>query len=128
MSSSKRKKKLDPNSNVAIGRSYEKVAARFFTENGYTICDQNWQAGNREIDIIVRKGDLVAFVEVKSSANLKFGHPAERVDKRKIANLTKAAQQYLIEKEITDCDIRFDVITFLNGQIEHYPNAFEAAD
>ena len=127
MSSSKRKKP-DPKSRVAIGRSYEKVAARFFVENGYIICDQNWQAGNREIDIIVTKGNVVAFVEVKSSANLKFGHPAERIDKRKIANLTKAAQQYLIEKEITDCDIRFDVVTFLNGEIEHFPNAFEAAD
>lgn len=112
----------------AIGRTFEKLAAAFYEKNGFTIRDRNWQAGRKEIDLIVAKENLVVFVEVKSSATKKYGHPAERVDKKKIANLTEAARQYLIEKEIKEVDLRFDVVTFVDGQLEHFPGAFEASD
>jgi len=48
------------------------------------------------------------------------------VDKRKVANLTEAAQRYLADNDIRGCDVRFDVVTFTDGRLEHYPNAFEA--
>jgi len=67
----------------------------------------------------------MVFVEVKSSSTQKYGHPAERVDKNKIRNLTAAAEQYLIDKKIEGYDLRFDVVTFVNGRLEHYPGAFE---
>jgi len=38
------------------------------------------------------------------------------------------AQQYLIEKDVHDCDFRFDVVTFIKGQLEHFPGAFEAGE
>ncbi len=126
MNSSKKSRKED--NRVASGRSYEKLAAQFFIQNGYEILERNWQAGQKEIDLIVRKGNEIAFVEVKSVASTKFGHPAQRVDKRKISNLTEAARRYQIEKEIDGCDLRFDVVTFIDGQLEYFPNAFEASD
>ena len=46
-------------------------------------------------------------------------------DQKKINNLIKAAQQYLIENKIEGCDLRFDVVTFVAGELEHYPAAFE---
>ncbi len=110
---------------VKIGRSYEELAAHFFLDNGYLILIRNYRAGRKEIDLIVQKGNTVVFVEVKSASSTSFGHPAERVDKKKISNLTKAAQQYLIENNIQDCDLRFDVVTFVEGELEHYPSAFE---
>lgn len=104
------------------------MAGAFYEQNGYTIRDRNWQAGRKEIDLIVAKENLVVFVEVKSSSTKKYGHPAERVDKKKIANLTEAARFYLVEKEIKEVDLRFDVVTFVDGQLEHFPGAFEASD
>ena len=74
--------------------------------------------------MIVRKGSLIVFVEVKSAETPKFGHPAERVDKRKIKNLTEAAERYIETKGIVGCDLRFDVVTFVDGKPEHYPDAF----
>jgi putative endonuclease len=111
---------------IRIGRSYEELAAQFFLDRHYTILHRNYHAGHKEIDLIVQKGNVVAFVEVKSAKTKSMGHPAERVNKKKIANLTQAAQQYLIENKITDTDLRFDVVTFLGGKIEHYPAAFTA--
>jgi len=109
-------------------RSYERLAASFFEQNGFEILQRNWQTGHREIDLIVRKGTLIIFVEVKSASSRKFGHPAERVDDKKIINLTKAAQQYLIDNKIEKYDLRFDVVTFVNGKLEHFPDAFPAKD
>jgi putative endonuclease len=107
------------------GKEYENLAARFYEENGFDILEQNWRAGHKEIDLIVRRADLVVFVEVKSTCSRNFGHPVEKVDQKKIRNLSTAAQQYLIDKTVTGCDLRFDVVTFVNGQLEHFPGAFD---
>ena len=104
------------------------AAAAFFEQNGFEILQRNWRTGRREIDLIVKKGNLIAFVEVKSASSKKYGHPANRVDERKVANLTKAAQQYLIDNKIENYDLRFDVVTFVNGKLEHFPDAFPATD
>lgn len=113
---------------VETGKSYERLAALYFEQNGFEILQRNWRSGHKEIDLIVKKGNLIAFVEVKSATTHQFGHPAERVDDKKVGNLTKAAQQYLIKNDIKNCDLRFDVVTFVNGKLEHFPDAFPAAD
>lgn len=108
------------------GKQFEDQAALFFEDHGFSVLDRNWRAGHKEIDLIVRKDNTIVFVEVKASLSDKFGHPVERVDKAKIRHLTNAAQQYVLEKRISGCDLRFDVVTFSEGQLEHYPNAFGA--
>ncbi len=113
---------------VRTGRSYEQQAAQFFTDQGFEILDQNWQASHKEIDLVARKDDLVVFVEVKAARSDKFGHPIEKLSRKKISNLAEAARRYLHEKQIRNCDIRFDVVTFLNGTLEHFPAAFVAEE
>ncbi len=107
------------------GDKFERLAAKFYKNNKYEILEQNWRAGRKEIDLIVRKDNLLIFVEVKSASSKKFGHPAERVDNRKQKNIIEVAKQYLISHEVLDCDFRFDVVAFIDGQLEHYPGAFE---
>jgi putative endonuclease len=113
-------------SSVARGRAFEDRAAEFYRQQGFEIIQQNYQAGHKEIDLIVRRENLIVFVEVKSSRSRAFGHPAEWVDDRKRQNLTEAARQYVSEQAITNTDLRFDVVTFVDGKLEHYPDAFAA--
>jgi len=113
-------------SRVARGRAFEDRAAEFYRQQGFEIIQQNYQAGHKEIDLIARREDLIVFVEVKSSRSRGFGHPAEWVDDRKRHNLTEAARQYVSEQAITNTDMRFDVVTFVDGKLEHYPDAFAA--
>jgi putative endonuclease len=108
------------------GKHFEDQAASFYEAQGYTVVERNWRAGHKEIDLIVRNDNALVFVEVKASTTDQFGHPSERVDKTKVRHLTNAAQQYVLEKKIEGCDLRFDVITFFEGKLEHYPNAFGA--
>lgn len=111
-----------------IGRRYEDQAALFFERSGYEILERNWRAGRKEIDLIVRNREVVAFVEVKAAISDKYGHPSEKVDARKQQHLIEAARRFITEKEIAGVDLRFDVITFTGGKLEHYPGAFEAAE
>jgi len=111
----------------ARGRHHERLAAEFFQSKGFEVLEHNLQVGHLEIDLIVRNDDLLVFVEVKSASTLKYGHPAEKVDRRKIERLTRAAQKYLQDHEIEGCDLRFDVVTFVGGRLEHFPGAFEAS-
>ena len=114
--------------NILTGKKFEKLAAKYFEQQDYKILEQNWRSGHKEIDLIIQKDNLLVFVEVKSAYTNKYGHPSERVDKKKISNITNCAQDYLIVNKIENYDLRFDVVTFTNGQLEHYPNAFEATE
>lgn len=116
----------DDRKNLEQGRKFEKLAGKFYEQLGFEVIQRNWQAGHKEIDLIVRNEELLVFVEVKSSYSDKFGHPAERVDERKQKNLITAARQFLIAEKIVNTDLRFDVVTFVNGQLEHFPDAFTA--
>ncbi len=126
MPSRSRGRRTGEDRQTSLWRDYEKLAADFFKQQGFQIIERNWRTGRLEIDVIVRKEDLLVFVEVKSASTRKFGHPAERVDEKKTANLIRAARQYLIDKSVENCDLRFDVVTFVDGQLEHFPSAFVA--
>jgi putative endonuclease len=111
---------------IAKGRRHEEQAARFYEQQGFEILERNWQASHKEIDLIVKKDDLIAFVEVKAATTDSFGHPSTWIDARKKDNLIHAASQYVSEHDVSGCDLRFDAVTFVKGELEHYPDAFTA--
>lgn len=121
---SSKPKRPSASSRVSRGHAFEKAAEQLLIKQGFEIVERNWRTGHKEIDLIVRKRNLLVFIEVKSSRTTKFGHPAERVDKRKIKHLTEAAEIYIEKNSIVGYDLRFDVVTFTNGKPEHYPDAF----
>jgi putative endonuclease len=120
--------KKSAGSSSKVGSSFESQAAQFFQKNNYKILNRNYRAGHKEIDLIVQKGDTIAFVEVKAAKSKSLGHPIERVTKKKRENLIYAAKQFLSDSNLRNLDFRFDVITFLNGKLEHYPDAFSAEE
>jgi putative endonuclease len=107
------------------GRDFEQHAANYLIGKGYEIIQTNWRGGRQEIDIVARKNGTVIFVEVKASLTDDFGHPVERVDRKKRDNLIKAALQYIETNSLGDAGFRFDVITFHRGKLEHFPDAFQ---
>jgi putative endonuclease len=125
---------IDPG--ATLGTRGEQAAARFLRMHGYTIIAHSVVDRGGEIDLIMtdRKRSLLAFVEVKTLASLKPGHPAERVDENKQARITRAALRYLHRKNMLECKCRFDVVAvwWPTGsaeptKIEHYPSAFDAS-
>lgn len=111
----------------ALGKKGEAFAQKYLAQNGYLISDINWRFGKEEIDIIAQKNDLVVFIEVKTRTNNYFGDPENFVSRNKQKRIIKAANAYIMEKNILK-EARFDVIalTLVNNkfQLEHIQDAF----
>jgi putative endonuclease len=89
------------------------------------VLDANrWLAG-AELDLVVRRGRVLAFVEVKSKSGDGFGDPFEMVTPVKVGRIRRAADAWLgLHPELSCLEVRFDVIAERAGKIQHLPDAF----
>ena len=101
-----------------LGRWGESVAADHLRKHGWTICAAGWPCRFGELDLVARKGNILAFVEVKLRKNSDFAAPREFVDQRKQNRLRAAAEMYLVQNP-TECQPRFDVVEVLAPQGMH---------
>ena len=112
-----------------LGKAGEDAAADYLEEKGYTILDRNWRKNRLELDIIATKGDILAFVEVKTRKNTDFREPHEAVDWKKIRHIVVAADAY-IKLHAIDLKIRFDIIDVVGDvgqfQITQIEDAFNS--
>ena len=111
----------------ACGDWGEAQVAAYLRRRGWEIVAANYRCRFGEIDIIARHRGVLLFVEVKRRSSLRYGRPAEAVDRQKQAHILRTAQLYLQEKHIVDTAVRFDVIEVLPGEIRHIENAFDAS-
>lgn len=115
--------------NKGKGNKGEEIATKYLSKLGYSIIERNYRYSNKgEIDIIARDDNFLIFVEVKTRFNDKYGDPIEAITKNKQSQIKKIAEAYLYEKNITNINCRFDVITIEKKgdklHIEHYKDAF----
>jgi putative endonuclease len=107
----------------------EKLAAVYLKKKGYKILASNFNGRGFEIDLVTKKGNLIAFVEVKRRKSSEFMSPLSSIDKKRKENIIKGAKFFLQSNDLFDrCDVRFDVITVIGNEknIEHYEDAFRA--
>ena len=110
----------------AFGSEGERAACDYLRKRGWTIVETNVRRGRGEIDIVARRRDLTAFVEVKRRSSLRYGQPAEAVNWEKRRRIVGAAALYMQENNIEK--VRFDVIEILPDEIRHIESAFDATD
>ena len=113
-----------------LGRRGERLAVRYLRSAGWTVMARNYRFGRREVDLVVRKGRLLAFVEVKTRAGGECGHPEEAVTWKKRREIEAVAAEYLVRNMPADGPVRFDVIAIevaLDGRVtrlEHLEDAW----
>lgn len=117
----------------ALGIEGEARAAAWLEARGWRVLGRNVRAARVEIDLVVARGALVAFVEVKTRASRGAGTPAEAVDARKRARLVRGAAAWLAAHGRPGLRARFDVIACERGadgawRLEHLEGAFDASD
>lgn len=110
-----------------IGEEGENIALHHLLKSGYTLLDQNWRCRKAEIDLIVKDGDVLVFVEVKTRKNNHFGEPEYFVSERQKALYRDAASQYM--EDINHLwEIRFDIVSVIKNheevEITHFKDAF----
>ena len=109
----------------AVGRRGERLAGWWLRLKGWRILDRRVRTPAGEVDLVARKGSLVAFVEVKTRAT-----PAEldwAIDERRLARVAAAAEVLMPRYAGPGDDIRVDVILLAPGsRPRHIENAWIA--
>jgi putative endonuclease len=105
------------------GREGEAEAAIWLASQGWRIVAERVRTKAGEIDLIIRKPGLVAFVEVKWRA--RAAALADAIDERRLTGVAKAAEIVAHEYATQGEDIRIDVILLAPGRKpDHIENAW----
>jgi len=116
-----------------LGVLGERLASRFLEGLGYTILERNYRFGHREVDLIVRLGDTVAFVEVKTRAGEGYGHPLQAVTALKRREVERVARMWQRRHGRRNLFYRFDAVGVMIRKgsepiIEHIPDAWRLGE
>lgn len=113
---------------MSKGAEAERQAAEFLLQRGLALVDKNYRCRYGEIDLIMREGSTLVFVEVRMRSRADFGGAAASIDAAKRGRLLRTAQHYLSAlRNIPPC--RFDALLVHSAdgaQIEWVRNAFGA--
>jgi putative endonuclease len=115
--------------NKPLGDRGEQLAAEHLARAGWIVLHRNFRLGHKEIDLVARRGEVVAFVEVKTRAGRGYGHPLEAITPRKQREIYAVAESW-IEQFGADGDVyRFDAVAVLvlgGGEplVEHLEDAW----
>lgn len=105
------------------------MAAGFLADRGWVILHRNYRIGHREIDLVARCGEVVAFVEVKTRGGMGYGHPLEAITRKKRREIQQVAAAWIETHGRPDDVYRFDAIAILlpaggHPVIEHVEDAW----
>ena len=107
------------------GALAEEAAAEFLKGRGLRLLERNYSCRFGEIDLIMRDGGTLVFVEVRYRRNKAFGGAIESITGAKREKLLRAARHYMsAAQEFPAC--RFDAV-LLSGdtqELEWIENAF----
>ena len=109
-----------------LGKQGEKLAKKFIAKAGCKILEVNYVTPFGEADLIARDRETIVFAEVITRTDDSFGRGAEAVTAAKQRRYIKIAQYYLLQHNLTDTNVRFDVIEVEKEGINHIISAFGA--
>lgn len=106
------------------GSFSESLAAWALRAKGYRIVDRNFRCPFGEIDVVARKGDLIAFVEVKARPTLSAA--VDAVSYRAQRRISKSGEAWIgRQRDWEKLSWRFDIVAVLPRRWPvHLPGAF----
>lgn len=107
------------------GAVAEQAAADYLVARGLRLVARNWRCKGGEIDLVMRDGATLVFVEVRARGGMGFGGAAASITAAKQARVILAARHYLMVKGV-DAPCRFDAVLVQDGRLEWLKGAFEA--
>jgi putative endonuclease len=111
-----------PPSTTARGHAAERRVAWHYRLRGYRILGRNVRAGGVELDLIVRRGRRVIFVEVKQKSGPAYGDPVEAVDEWKQERLRRGIEAWLAANPAPGLEIGFEIAAVRAEGIERVPD------
>jgi putative endonuclease len=111
------------------GEIGERAAEKHLRRRGLRLLVRNFRTERGEIDLIMRDGDCLVFVEVKTRSSEEWTRPAAAVDAGKRRRLSQTALDYLRRIKNPPVKFRFDIVEVLLTEgavreVRHLPNTF----
>jgi putative endonuclease len=112
-----------------LGREGERLAEHFLRRHGLKTVTRHFATPVGELDLVMRDGDTVAFVEVKTRRDRRHADPEDAVGRDKQRRLTRAARWFIHHRGWDGRPCRFDIVSVIlpgtgEAEIEHFPGAF----
>jgi putative endonuclease len=112
-----------------LGRAGEKEAERFLRRRGLKVLARRFDTPRGEIDLIMKDGQTIVFVEVKTLQSRQHADPQDAVTPRKQRHLAAAAHCYLHQRRLLEHPARFDIVAVIipeDGptEVDHFTDAF----
>ena len=102
-----------------IGQNGEGFVCERMQAEGFQILDRNIRFKFGELDIVAKENDILCFVEVRTREDSRMGHPLETISLKKQKTIRRAAEFYLLRRNITNQAIRFDVAYIVWSTMEY---------
>ena len=112
-----------------LGMRGERIAMAFLTSCGWSVEAHRFKLGRHDLDLVIRKGHTVAFVEVKTRRSTVCGTALESVSLRKQRDIARAASVWVLRHGRPHDEYRFDLVAVSDGRgetpaIEHVADAW----
>lgn len=110
---------------IETGATGEKLAADFLMKKGFEVVERNFRSRKAEIDLIVKRGDWLIFVEVKTRNSNAWGEPESFVSNLQRQLIFQAAEDYIYKTDWQG-HIRFDIVSVKPGaspELVHFEDA-----
>lgn len=100
----------------------ERRALLHYRLRGYRLLEANARVGRYELDLVLRRGRRVLFVEVKEKGGTAFGHPLEMIDAEKARRVQTAARGWLAtHADLAGLDVSLEAAAVTGGKVERVP-------
>ena len=114
---------------MRLGARGEDEALRTYLDAGFDLLARNWRCPLGELDLVLVRGGLVVFCEVKTRGGDGFGGGYEAVTWRKRAKLRQLGEAFLLAHRLVPAAVRFDVASVLArpgyaAEVELFEDAF----
>jgi putative endonuclease len=111
-----------------FGQRAEQVVAAYLQGRGWRILARNWRFRHKELDLVAKRGQTVAFIEVKARRAPLLGHPLDAITVRKRREMALAARAWVAIHGQSGDTYRFDAAVMIAGPgglaVEHFEDAW----
>lgn len=110
---------------LVTGEEAEQRACDHLCQHGLRLLARQYRCRGGELDLVMRDGDYLVFVEVRARRGTAYGGAAASITAGKRRRIILAARHYLACHHL-DAPCRFDVVLLRDGRIEWLKAAFDA--
>lgn len=92
-----------------MGQLGEALAVAYFRVHGYQVRDRHWRRAGGEIDLVIERGPVTVFVEIKTRGPGSYGRAIESVSPWQLRRIRALAGRWCAENPAR-CTRRIDVV------------------